>query len=283
MIVMIHHNLSSVRSLARFLEQQPELAFACGFDPDTIPSYRTLSRRFKTLDNPVMQVVRELLSKMIALGIVNTKIVIIDATPLQAKGNLPKGERSIKPSDPEARFGFQKHGKEVYFGYKLHLISTTAPLMIPLAWQVTPANQQEVNFFIPLFRQAMAFLPPPQEIVADASYDSRALFHWAEKHHMRLTTPINKGNQDFSRLKPDRLKRHNWYKSKRGQRLYQRRTDIERLNGQTKDVFWIDPLPLVRLKRISTYINLVLLAYLTGVYYNHTNGREPRAIKSLVA
>jgi hypothetical protein len=283
MMVMIHHNLSSVRSLARFLEQQPELAFACGFDPETIPSYRTLSRRFKTLDNPVMQVVRELLSKMIALGIVNTKIVIIDATPLQAKGNLPKGEKSIKPSDPEARFGFQKHGKEVYFGYKLHLISTTAPLMIPLAWQVTPANQQEVNFFIPLFRQAMAFLPPPQEIVADASYDSRALFHWAEKHHMRLTTPINKGNQDFSRLKPDRLKRHNWYKSKGGQRLYQRRTDIERLNGQTKDVFWIDPLPLVRLKRISTYINLVLLAYLTGVYYNHTNGREPRAIKSLVA
>jgi len=280
---MIHYRLSSVRSLARFLPQHPEIALACGFTHDTTPSYRTLSRRFQTLDNPVMRVVKELLSRMVALGIVNTKIVVIDATPLRAKGNPPKGEKSIKSSDPEARFGFQKHGKEVYFGYKLHLISTTAPLMIPLAWQVTPANQQEVNFFIPLSRQVMAFLPSPQEIVADASYDSRALFYWSKKHRMRLTTPINKGNQDWSRLKPDRLKRHNWYKSKAGQRLYQRRTDIERLNGQTKDVFWIDPLPLVRLKRISTYISLVLLAYLTGVYYNHTNGRKPRAIKSLVA
>lgn len=278
---MIHYHIDSVRSLARFLEQHIELTLLCGFD--TIPSYRTLLRRFKTLDTPVMKMVKALLSQIVALGIVNTKIVVIDATPLRAKGNPPKGEKSIKPSDPEARFGFQKHGKEVYFGYKLHMICTTIPLIIPLAWQVSPANQQEVNFFIPLFSQVLSFLPTPQEIVADTSYDSRALFHWAEQHHMRLTSPINKGNQDWNHLKPDRLKRLAWYKSKAGQKLYQRRTDIERLNGQTKDIFWIDPLPLVRLKRISTYINLVLLAYLTGVYYNYSNGRKPRAIKSLVA
>jgi hypothetical protein len=117
MLVMIHYRLSSVRSLARFLEQHLELAFACGFDPATMPSYRTLLRRFKTLDKPVLQVAKKLLSKMVALGIVHTKILVIDAAPLRAKGNPPKGEKSIKPSDPEARFGFQKHGQEVYFGY----------------------------------------------------------------------------------------------------------------------------------------------------------------------
>lgn len=35
-----------------------------------------------------------------------------------------------------------------------------------------------------------------------------------------------------------------FYKSKLGQKLYQRRTDIERLNEHLKDLFLIDPFPL---------------------------------------
>jgi len=108
----------------------------------------------------------------------------------------------------------------------LHLVCTAIPLIISLTWQVSPANKQEVNFFIPLLSQAIGFLPTvPQEIVSDTSYDSRANFNWSPRNYMRLTTPINKGNQPWSCLKPDRLKRLKWYKSKKGQKLYKKESE----------------------------------------------------------
>lgn len=38
-----------------------------------------------------------------------------------------------------------------------------------------------------------------------------------------------------------------------------------------------------RLSNVNTYLNLVMLCYLAGVYYNFSNGRKLREIKSLIA
>lgn len=117
-----------------------------------------------------------------------------------------------KASDPRAAFGCTNHGKDWFFGYKSIILATSEPLIIPLAWQVIPVNQQG-----------------------------------------------------------QRIKRQKFYKSKLGQSLYQRRKNIERLNNHLKDLFLIDPFTVKRLRNANTYLNLVILLYLAGVYHNYSH------------
>jgi len=90
----------------------------------------------------------------------------------------------------------------------------------------------------------------------------------------------------FGKLnKPSKIKRKviRFLKTKKGKKLYYRRADTERLFGQLKDLFLIDPLPITKLNKVKSYLALVNLAYLLGILYNHLNGRSLRAIKSLIA
>lgn len=278
-LVMVCYRLTSVRSLARFLTQQPEIAKRCGFNKRT-PSYRTLCRRFKFLDNWVLEYCRIFITYLIDNDLVSLNILAIDGTPAKAKGSKPKKDK-IKVSDPEAGFGYQKWGKECFFGYKINILSSTQPLIIPLAWLVIPANKQEVDHLIPTISQATWLFDKDKdyELVGDCGVDSQSNYDWCQKLNIRLTCPLNQSNKP----KGKRLVREKFYKSRHGQRLYKRRTDIERLNGQLKDIFLIDPLPVRQLKNVQTFVNLVMLAYLSAVYYNHLNARKPRSIKSLIA
>jgi transposase len=187
---------------------------------------------------------------------------------LKSKCRKPrvKGAKTAK-SDLEARFGYQKWGKECFFGYKSMILASSEPLIVPLAWQVIPANQQEVNHLIPIVSQAAWLLEKDKdyELIGDSGFDAGYNYDWCKQLKIRLTCPLNMANK----LKGERLKKWKFYKSKLGQKLYQRRTDIERLNGHLKDLFLIDPFPVRRLKNVNTYLNLVMLCYLAGVYYNN--------------
>jgi len=161
------------------------------------------------------------------------------------------------------------------------ILASSQPLIVPLAWQVIPANLQEVNHLIPVVSQATWLLKEGKiyELIGDSGFDAGYNYDWCKQINTRFTCSLNMANK----LKGERLKRWKFYKSKQGQKLYQRRTDIERLNGHLKDLFLIDPFPVKRLKNVNTYLNLVMLCYLAGVYYNFTKGRNLREIKSLIA
>lgn len=279
---MVAYRLTSVRSLARFLREHPEVAKVCQFKDDKVPSYRTFCRRFGYLDNWILQWSKIIITFLIDSKILKLKILIIDGTASKSKCHKPreKGAKSVK-SDPEARFGYQKWGKECFFGYKSMILASSEPLIVPLAWQVIPANLQEVNHLISVVSQAGWLLENDKhyELIGDSGLDAGYNYDWCRQLNIRLTCPLNMANK----LKGQRLRRWQFYKSKLGQKLYQRRTDIERLNGHLKDLFLIDPFPVKRLKSVNTYLNLVMLLYLAGVYHNFTNGRNLREIKSLIA
>ncbi len=278
---MVAYRLTSVRSLSRFLTEHPEIAQACQFKDGGVPSYRTFCRRFDCLDNWTLQWSRIIITFLVDSGILKLKILIIDGTPCKSRCKKPKGDKSVTPSDPEAKFGFTSWGKECFFGYKSIILASAEPLIIPLAWQVIPANQQEVNHLIPVVSKAAWLLEENQqyELIGDSGCDAGYNFDWCKQLNIRLTCPLNLANK----LKGQRLKRWKFYKSKLGQKLYRRRTDIERLNGHLKDLFLIDPFPVKMLKNVNTYLGLVMLLYLAGVYHNFTNGRGLREIKSLIA
>lgn len=279
---MVAYRLTSVRSLARFLTEHPEIARICQFKDDRVPSYRTFCRRFGCLDSLVIQWCRIIITFLIDSKILKLKILVIDGTACKSKCRKPRKQGAKTTwSDPEARFGYQKWGKECFFGYKSMILCSSEPLIIPLAWQVIPANQQEVNHLIPIVSKATWLLEKDKryELIGDSGFDAGYNYDWCKQVNIRLTCPLNLSN----RLKGQRLKRWKFYKSKTGQKLYQRRTDIERLNGHLKDLFLIDPFSVKRLKNVNTYLNLAMLCYLVGVYYNFSNGRNFREIKSLIA
>lgn len=94
--------------------------------------------------------------------------------------------------------------------------------------------------------------------------------------------PIKDGKKKHPRSK-ERIKRAKRFKSKRIKKLFKRRADVERLYSQLKEIFTIDPLPVISKQKVITYLNLVGLAYLSALYYNSSNGRSLRDIKSIVA
>ena len=283
-LVMVYYRLTSLRSLERFLHQHLGVAQACGLT-HRIPCYRTFARRFQTLESPATQAAWKLLRRLIRRRWIRLMILATDASLLAAKGRSPKGRSPDKrTSDREAVWGYSSVDKSWLWGYKLHLISTVRPCMAPLLWHVTRANLNEGRHLSVLLKQKTLWSRKRPWCLADRAYDSRRNVTFLQKHRLRLVTPIKGNRWPPSHMKGDRQKRlklfKRWCRDNRFKRL---RADIERLLGQLKEVFLLDPLPLKGLKNVQTYIALVLLAYLAGIAYNGSMHRGLRAIKSLVA
>lgn len=94
-LIMVCYRLTSVRSLARFLEEQPQLAKLCGFGK-SIPCYRTLCRRFKSLDNWILEYCRIFITYLIDASLVKLDILIIDGTPAKSKCKKPQRRKEFK-------------------------------------------------------------------------------------------------------------------------------------------------------------------------------------------
>ena len=86
---------------------------------------------------------------------VDPYIVSVDSTLLKAKGHVWHRSSMIKRIIPrsgintDARWGFS-HTKGWIFGYKLHMISSTGSLIIPLSADFTTANVQDNQMYNPI-------------------------------------------------------------------------------------------------------------------------------------
>lgn len=283
---MVYYRLNSIRSLERFILLNFELGKSCGLNHQT-PSYRTLTRRFKALDEPLLVLTRRILNKLVSKRIIKLAILAADGSLLKAKGKeQPKKRPDIIPADKEAKWGYSLTRGWVW-GYRLHLISTVRPCIVPLSWLITTANFQEspkfINLAKPVVELARCNLKRIKTFLGDSAYEGKDIYRWSKKEQkINFICPIKDGKVKHPRAK-ERKMRLKLFKTKRIQKLFRRRADIERLFSQLKELFTIDPLPVVGLKNVSTYANLTSLAYLAAVYYNYSNGRGLRQIKSLVA
>lgn len=291
---MVFYRLNSVRGLARILLSNPKITKACGLE-EKIPSYRTLTRRFKTLESPVIDFAKQIILILVKHRIISLEVIATDASLLEAKGKpFQKGNLRIKPSDPDAKWGWSK-SKNWVFGYKLHFTSTVlikdnGQTLVPLGWEVSSANHHDTKFFLLLMVKTKSLADACQRRIkyslADKGYDYEANYQGCKKAGFRLITPVREmKTREGKPVRLSRIKRSvlRFLKTKEGRRLYYRRADTERLIGHLKDLFLIDPLPVMRLTNVKPYLALVNLAYLLAVLYNHLNGRSLRAIKSLVA
>ena len=192
-ILKIRYN----NQLLERLRGSRKLREACGFGED-VPSESALSRFVSRLADHQDLVERCLQGATAALrGLVPPvkrrtgkqdqplpplgAVLAIDSTLFETYANPNRRSVHDAPADPDAKWGLKhssrtKEGKKEWgFGYKMHMISD-ATHGVPLAFTVTPANENDSTQLTGLLKKALADHPwiEAGAFLADRGYDSLA-------------------------------------------------------------------------------------------------------------
>ncbi len=194
-------------------------------------------------------------------------------------------EKGIVPCsgiDTDARWGYS-HTKGWIFGYKLHLTCTTGKIVVHLTADVTTANVQDNQMYVPLTSSSLSVfsLPYVLYMIADPGYDDKNLYKYSKKVlGIDLVCPVER----YESTPKKRLELVCFYQSILGQAIYsQRGISVEPLIEHIKSVFRIDPLPARGFHKVSAIVLLSVLLYQIMVYYNcKTKKINPKSIKYML-
>ncbi len=167
--------------------------------------------------------------------------------------------------DTDARLGYS-HTKGWIFGYKLHMVSSTGSVVVPLSADVTTANVQDNQVYQGLtFRLPSTTLKKTHYIAADPGYDDSDLYDLSMNMGFQLVCPVRR----YKTTPEERLQLVDFYEPPLGQVIYSKRsTSIEPLIEHIKSTFRIDPLPARGHDKVSAIILLSVPLYQILVYYN---------------
>jgi hypothetical protein len=266
-----------------------KLALACGLV--SIPSRRTFDRRLKTISTDIKQRISTMGNLFVIEAMVlvddNHSIAAVDSTLMKAKGSvwhkssMKKGVVPCPGIDTDAMWGYS-HTKGWIFGYKLHLTCTTGEVVVPLTADVTTANVQDNQMYVPLTSSSSVFsLPYVLYMAGDPGYDAKKLYEYSKKIlKIDLVCPVKR----YKSTPKKRLELVCFYQSVLGQAIYsQRRISVEPLIEHIKSIFRIDPLPVRRFHTVSAIVLLSVLLYQIVVYYNcKTDKPNPKSIKYIL-
>ena len=252
-----------------------------------VPSRRTFDRRLITLSTDIKNRITTMGELFVREKIIHPCILSTDSTLIKAQGHvwhkssMKEGLVPHSGIDIDARWGFS-HTKGWIFGYKLHLISSTGSIIVPLAADFTTANIPDNHIYSILITRSLPFtiIKKTLYMSADPGYDDHELYDLSTELGFRLVCPI----QRYKNTPANRIKLIKFYKSKIGQVIYSlRSTSIEPLIGRIKSTFWIDPLPVRGYARSYAIVLLSVLLYQILVYYKcKTNKDNPMTIKYML-
>jgi hypothetical protein len=165
---------------------------------------------------------------------------------------LPVGGAS---KDPDAKSGYGAGG---YFkGYKLHAVFGRG--VVPLAWEVLPANRSEPT----TARLLVNRLGGGGYLVGDKGYDSAALAEQAARRNHQMVAPAKRSKgagMGHRRQSSHRLRGLQLLRGAFGRALYSSRTAVERRFGHLAAV-GLGALPawVRRLHRVKRWVQAKLL------------------------
>jgi transposase len=289
-IVRLWFRLDSNNALHEFLGMNypynKKVMKACGLTQ--IPDRRTFDRRLKTISIDIKERIAVMTSLFTHENMLDPYIVAIDSTLLKAKGSvwhkssMIKGVVPCSGIDTDARWGFS-HSKGWIFGYKLHMISSTGSIIVPLAADFTTANIQDNQIYNPMTSSTITTTPEEKicYIIGDSAYDDDKLYDLSANRGCALVCPV----QRYEHTPADRLELIQFYESELGQAIYSWRSkSIEPLIEHIKSVFRIDPLPVRGYQMAAGIVLLSVLLYQILVYYNYKTRRSqrPKSIKHML-
>src|SRR5450759_2468343 len=281
-VVRIWLRMPSNNALHSFLsidnQYNARVMMACGLSK--VPDRRTLDRRFKAASLGVRERVDSMGELLVREKLVDPYIVSVDSSLLKAKGHvwhktsMEKGVVSYSGIDTGARWG-KSRSKGWVFGYKLHVVSSTGSLIVPLSADFRTAKSPDSKGY----GRVTASLRGVRYVDGDRGYDVDDLYQLSRERGFDLVCPIGR----YENTHPDRIELVFFYESELGQLVYSWRSkSVEPLFEQIKDVFGIDPLPVRGFDGAESVVLLSVLLYQLMVYYNRLTGRPSRALKHML-
>ena len=107
---------------------------------------------------------------------------------------MKKGVVPCPGIDTDARWGYS-YTKGWTLGYKLHLTCTTGKIVVPLTADVTTANVQDNQMYVPLTSSSSSVfsLPSVLYMIADSGYDDKNLYKYSKKvFGIELVCPVER-------------------------------------------------------------------------------------------
>lgn len=233
LLVKLCEQKSYVTELRRFLVEHPALVLELGFRPvsaptqpggfdveRTVPCARWLRHQQQHLDHGMLRAllaatVPALQAELPGLG----TTVAVDVKHIYAwvQENNPKAyvterydpERQPR-GDPDCRLGVKRATnqdgpagrptarKEYLWGYGTGVVSATDRWYgdVVLAEWTQPFNEQDVTYYHPLYRQAVATLgAPPTNVAADAAFDAWHVYQTCARGTGIAAIPLNRRGQ----------------------------------------------------------------------------------------
>ena len=173
--------------------------------------------------------------------IIDPSILSTDSTLIKAQGYVwhkSSMKKKVLPRsgiDTDARWGFS-HTKGWIFGYKLHLISNTGSIIVPLAADFTTANIPDNQMYSILITASLpvTMIKRILYMSANPGYDDHELYDSSSSMGFQLVCPVKR----YRNTPSDRIKLIEFYKSDIGQTIYSLRSiSIEPLIEHIKSVF----------------------------------------------
>lgn len=192
------------------------------------------------------------------------RAVALDSTPLRAKGGVWHKKHRAAGTVPHTTIDTEAHWSKSgyhgwWYGWKLHLAASASALWIPLAAELTPANQAD-NIIAP---RLLAALPPEvRYVLGDTHYNDPALRTLCESQQRWLvaTRPASYPHRDPGA--PVRQLFH---------RLRSRA--IEPFNGLFKNIFeWGGQVPVRGLRRTQLIVLGAVFLYQLVLLYQFQHG-----------
>lgn len=254
-----------------------KIMMACGLD--TLPDRRTFDRRFEAASLDLRSRIGSMGELFVNEKFIDPYVVSVDSTLLKAKGHVWHRSSMEKGfvysgTDTDARWG-KSRTKGWVFGYKLHVVSSTGSLIVPVSADFTTANIPDSK----VYGRVTASLRGVRYVDGDQGYDVDDLYELSRERGFDLVCPIAR----YENTHADRVELVFFYESELGRLVYSWRSkSIEPLFEQIKDVFGIDPLPTRGFDKAKVFVLLSVLLYQLTVYYNGQMGRSPRELKHML-
>ena len=163
-----------------------------------VPSRRTFDRRLITLSTDIKNRITTMGELFVRDKIVDPSILSTDSTLIKAKGHVwhkSSMKKKVIPRsgiDTDARWGFS-HTKGWIFGYKLHLISSTGSIIVPLSADFTTANIPD-NQIYSILTASLPFTIIRKTLFmsADPGYDDHELYNLSTDIGFQLVCPAKR-------------------------------------------------------------------------------------------
>lgn len=224
---------------------------------NNVPDHSRFNRRVKIL-LPIIVQFHSYLAKKLQCHIKDIRL--IDSTHIP----VIKYQRSSRSNSfPEASYGYSATKDEKYYGFKLHMLTTTGG--IPTNYDLTPANIHDLSMLEELTN---SYQGKELIIIGDKGYINKDIKQALNCKGKTLITPYRKNQKQ----------KNNWIEKK----LLKSRRRIETVFSQLKEQMSLEDTKAKSLLGLVSRIMGIIFSFTLGIYINKLLGRRLLNIKSLL-